>query len=89
MLPPGRKAADCKSLYVGNLDPRVTEVLLGQIFTVAGPVTEVKLIKDKANPIMSSGYGFVTFFEPASAAYALSTLNGKKLLGNDMKVAFC
>jgi hypothetical protein len=37
----------CKSLYVGNLDPRVTDMMLGDIFRTMGEVTHVKIIPDK------------------------------------------
>lgn len=37
----------CKALYVGNLDPRVTEDMLTQIFSVIAPVGNVKIIRDR------------------------------------------
>ncbi|CAG8665393.1 8223_t:CDS:1, partial [Paraglomus brasilianum] len=37
----------CKSLYVGNLDPRVTDQMLLQIFAVSGSVNNTKIIPDK------------------------------------------
>jgi nucleolysin TIA-1/TIAR len=37
----------CKSLYVGNLDPRVTDNMLHEIFGVAGSVNNTKIIPDK------------------------------------------
>lgn len=36
-----------RALYVGGLDPRVTEEILRQIFETAGPVQNVKIIPDK------------------------------------------
>ena len=36
-----------RALYVGGLDPRVTEEVLKQIFEVAGHVQSVKVIPDK------------------------------------------
>jgi nucleolysin TIA-1/TIAR len=36
-----------RALYVGGLDQRVTEEVLNQIFTTAGPVQSVKIIPDK------------------------------------------
>lgn len=38
---------NCKALYVGNLDPRVSEEMLQQIFSVISPVTSVKIIRDR------------------------------------------
>ena len=37
-----------RALYVGGLDPRVTEEILRQIFETTGHVTNVKIIPDKA-----------------------------------------
>lgn len=36
-----------RALYVGGLDPRVTEEVLRQIFETAGSVQNVKIIPDK------------------------------------------
>ena len=45
-----------RALYVGGLDPRVTEDVLRQIFETAGHVQNVKIIPDKnvgdTNPLM-------------------------------------
>lgn len=37
-----------RALYVGGLDPRVSEDILRQIFETAGHVTNVKIIPDKS-----------------------------------------
>lgn len=52
----------CQSLYVGNLHPYVTETLLHESFSATGPITEVKIIKDKATG-MSAGFGFVKYVD--------------------------
>ena len=36
-----------RSLYVGNLDPKVTEGLLWEVFSTVGHVETCKLIKDR------------------------------------------
>lgn len=36
-----------RALYVGGLDPRITEDVLRQIFETAGHVVSVKIIPDK------------------------------------------
>lgn len=51
-----------QSLYVGNLHPYVTETLLLGIFSSAGFVSDVKIIKDKLTGL-SAGYGFVEFLD--------------------------
>jgi hypothetical protein len=48
--PFGRRAApepNKRALYVGGLDPRVTEDVLRQIFETTGHVQSVKIIPDK------------------------------------------
>lgn len=53
ILSPGgsvRRAApepNKQALYIGGLDPRVTEEVLKQIFETTGPVMSVKIIPDK------------------------------------------
>ena len=37
-----------KSVYIGNLDSRVTEACLGNIFSEAGPIVLAKIVNDKS-----------------------------------------
>jgi RNA recognition motif-containing protein len=69
-----------RALYVGNLHFSVTEAVLQEIFSGMGPVSEVKIIKDKASG-QSSGYGFVKFFSQEHANNALHKLNGQSIFG--------
>ncbi|KAL0345001.1 UNVERIFIED_CONTAM: Oligouridylate-binding protein 1 [Sesamum radiatum] len=47
-LPPGFDSSTCRSVYVGNIHPQVTELLLQEVFSSAGPLEGCKLIrKDK------------------------------------------
>ncbi len=67
-LPPEPSSAgpfdptSCRSLYIGNLHPYVTDNQLQDLFSTLGAVSEVKIIKDKATG-MSAGYGFVKFLD--------------------------
>ncbi|KAK4432783.1 Oligouridylate-binding protein 1 [Sesamum alatum] len=80
-LPPGFDSSTCRSVYVGNIHPQVTEFLLQEVFSSAGPLEGCKLIrKDK------SSYGFVDYFDRQSAALAILTLNGRNLFGQPIKV---
>jgi len=79
--PPGFNPENCRSLYVGNLDQKVTEAILFDIFSIVGPVEGCKLIKDK-----STGYGFVDYYDHQTAALALQTLNGRNIYGYEVKV---
>lgn len=51
-----------RALYVGGLDPRVTEDVLRQIFETTGHVQNVKIIPDKNVGAVSIPLSFVTFF---------------------------
>lgn len=46
-----------RALYVGGLDPRVTEDVLKQIFETTGHVVSVKVIPDKTVSTMALGDG--------------------------------
>lgn len=47
-----------RALYVGGLDPRVTEDILRQIFETTGHVQNVKIIPDKNMGAVSEIYPF-------------------------------
>uniref|UniRef100_A0A4W4H9M7 RRM domain-containing protein n=1 Tax=Electrophorus electricus TaxID=8005 RepID=A0A4W4H9M7_ELEEL len=74
-----------KTLYVGNLSREVTEALILQVFTQIGPC------KSSCCPMemhhrRNDPYCFVEFYEHMHAAAALAAMNGRKILGKDMKV---
>ncbi|KAL3147438.1 hypothetical protein ABBQ38_014500 [Trebouxia sp. C0009 RCD-2024] len=77
--------SSCTSVYVGNLHPYVTEPLLHATFSAAGPISQVKIKKDKATG-MSAGFGFVEYEDHRSAARALQTLNGQHLWNQQVRV---
>ncbi|KAL8651848.1 MAG: hypothetical protein Q9226_004521 [Calogaya cf. arnoldii] len=101
MLSPGsssnssvRRAApepNKRALYVGGLDPRVTEDVLRQIFETTGHVQNVKIIPDKnlgavSEPSKGLNYGFVEYDDPAAAERAMATLNGRRVHETEIKV---
>jgi len=61
------------------------EMLLYEIFSTIAPVANWKVIKDK-NTGKSMGYGFVDYYDHEAAKTALESLNGRKILDNEMKV---
>ncbi|KAG9012251.1 hypothetical protein FRB90_006747 [Tulasnella sp. 427] len=73
-------------LYVGNLSPRVTEYMLQEIFAVAGPVSNVKIIPDRNYQHGGLNYGFVEYIDMRSAETALQTLNGRKIFDTEIRV---
>lgn len=80
-LPPGFDPATCRSVYVGNIHPQVTEPLLQEVFSNTGPIEGCKLIRKE-----KSSYGFVDYFDRRSAALSIVTLNGRQLFGQPIKV---
>ncbi|KAF2304130.1 hypothetical protein GH714_027950 [Hevea brasiliensis] len=80
-LPPGFDSSTCRSVYVGNIHPQVTEPLLQEVFSNTGPIEGFKLIRKE-----KSSYGFVDYFDRRSAALAIVTLNGRHLFGQPIKV---
>ncbi|KAI8381216.1 uncharacterized protein BYT42DRAFT_565707 [Radiomyces spectabilis] len=76
----------CKSLYVGNLDPRVTDEMLSQIFSVVAPVDNVKIIQDRNFTHGGLNYGFVEFSEHQAADQALQSMTGRTVFGQEIRV---
>ena len=83
---PQQGGSEKRSLYVGNLDPRVNDVLLRDIFSSAGPVKSVKIIQDKNYQHGGLNFGFVEYEDARMADMALSTLNGRRVYETEVKV---
>ncbi|KAJ1652063.1 E3 ubiquitin-protein ligase pub1 [Dispira simplex] len=84
--PNARSDGDRQSLYVGNLDPRVTEEMLREIFQAMGTVKSVKIIADRNPTHGGMNYGFVEFLDYPTAERALGTLNGRIMFEKEIKV---
>ncbi|XP_074268241.1 oligouridylate-binding protein 1B-like [Silene latifolia] len=80
-LPPGFDPSSCRSVYVGNIHPQVTDPLLQEVFASAGPVESCKLIRKE-----QTSYGFVHYYDRRFASMAIMTLNGTHLFGQPIKV---
>ncbi|KAL0091103.1 hypothetical protein F4703DRAFT_1836923 [Phycomyces blakesleeanus] len=73
-------------LYIGNLDPRVTELTLAELFSPFGQVKNTKVISDKNLTHSGPRYGFVEYVHPMSAQQALLKMNGSLVFSNEIKV---
>jgi RNA recognition motif-containing protein len=72
-------------LYVGNLAYETTEEDLRNLFTQAGTVSEVALIKDRSTGD-SKGFAFVTMNSEDDANKAIHQFNGQNLASRELKV---
>ncbi|KAK8558628.1 hypothetical protein V6N13_098276 [Hibiscus sabdariffa] len=75
------------SLYVGDLDPSVTESQLYDFFVQIGSVLTVRVCKDLSTR-MSLGYGYVNYGNPQDAALALDLLNFTPLNGKPIRIMY-
>ncbi|CAI2346108.1 unnamed protein product [Caenorhabditis sp. 36 PRJEB53466] len=78
----GNGSDDPRTLYVGNLDPSISEDLISTLFNQIGAVTKTKVIFDGSN----DPYAFVEFADHQQASQALQTMNKRLLLDREMKV---
>ncbi len=72
-------------LYVGNLSYETSEDDLRTLFSEAGAVASVALIKDRDTG-RSKGFAFVEMTTQSDAQKAISTYNGYKLKDRDLTV---
>ena len=73
------------NIYVGNLDYKVDEQDLQEIFEEYGAVNSSKIIMDKYSG-RSKGFGFVEMDDTEAAKKAIEELNGASLENRDMVV---
>ena len=73
------------NIYVGNLDYKVTEDDLENLFSKFGSVSSASVITDKYSG-RSKGFGFVTMDDDAEANKAIEGLNGTTLESREMVV---
>ncbi|XP_051148467.1 oligouridylate-binding protein 1C-like [Andrographis paniculata] len=70
-------------VFVGNLHPAITENILKEFFTIAGPVHSCAVFHND-----ESHYGNVVFENPQSAIIAIGVLNGASLVGKTLIVSW-
>ncbi len=72
-------------IYVGNLSYSTSEDDLRTLFTQAGTVVSVALIKDRDSG-QSKGFGFIEMSNQVEAEKAISMFNGYQLGDRELKV---
>ena len=70
-----------RTVIVGNLDQRVTEELLFELFLHAGPLVRTTIPREP-----ECGFGVVLYKDKVSVPYAVALLNRMPLYGRHMHV---
>lgn len=73
------------TVYIGNLDERVTDSLVWELMLQAGRIVNVHLPKDRVTQT-HQGYGFVEFISEEDAEYAARVMNQVRLYGKPIRV---
>ncbi|CAO2593876.1 Polyadenylate-binding protein 1 [Lemmus lemmus] len=82
---PSTPGCPMASLYVGDLHPDVTEAMLYEKFSSAGPILSIRVYRDVITR-RSLGYASVNFEQPADAERALDTMNFDVIKGKPVRI---
>lgn len=75
------------SLYVGDLEPNVTDSQLYDLFNQVGQVVSVRVCRDLSSR-RSLGYGYVNYSNPNDAARAIDVLNFTAVNGKAIRIMY-
>ncbi|CAL1704697.1 unnamed protein product [Somion occarium] len=82
---PQVSTAPSASLYVGELDPTVTEAMLFEIFNMIGPVASIRVCRDAVTR-RSLGYAYVNYLNATDGERALEQLNYSLIKGRACRI---
>ncbi|XP_049858071.1 U2 snRNP-associated SURP motif-containing protein [Schistocerca gregaria] len=78
------------NLYLGNLNPKITEKQLMEVFGRYGPLASIKIMWPRSDEEKARGRncGFVAFMNRKDGERALKCLNGKDVMSYEMKLGW-
>ncbi|XP_039287780.1 U2 snRNP-associated SURP motif-containing protein [Nilaparvata lugens] len=78
------------NLYLGNLNPKITEQQLMEVFGKYGPLASIKIMWPRSDEEKARGRncGFVAFMNRKDGERALKFLNGKDVMQYEMKLGW-
>lgn len=82
---PGSNQPHSASLYVGELDPSVTEAMLFELFSSIGQVASIRVCRDAVTR-RSLGYAYVNYNNTADGERALEELNYTIIKGKPCRI---
>ena len=83
--PGGTNQPHSASLYVGELDPSVTEAMLFELFVTIGQVASIRVCRDAVTR-RSLGYAYVNYNNTADGQRALEELNYTVIKGRPCRI---
>ena len=84
-VPGGANQPHSASLYVGELDPAVTEAMLFELFSSMGQVASIRVCRDAVTR-RSLGYAYVNYNNTADGERALEELNYTVIKGRPCRI---
>ncbi len=82
LTPDGRRI-EAQKVYIGSIDPCITQAQLYALFCQFGPLEKVLLQIDVSTG-MSRGFAFLSYRDPKDANLAIQTMSGQMLVGRPL-----